>query len=102
MKTVSLVALLASLGSVSLYAQTSVEPQAGLVPTAETAIAIAVAVFKPIYGAESIASQQPFHATLRAGVWHVSGSLPAGMRGGTAQAEVNRKDGRILRVWHSK
>ena len=78
------------------------EPSDGMVPNAETAVAIAVAVFKPIYGAEKIESQYPFHAELNGKVWHVYGSLPVGWGGGTAEAELSRKDGRIIRVWHGK
>ena len=78
------------------------EPKGGMVPNAETAVAIAVAVFKPIYGAEKIESQRPFNAELKGEVWHVYGSLPAGWVGGTAEAELSRKDGRIIRVWHGK
>ncbi|XHS80499.1 NTF2 fold immunity protein [Burkholderiaceae bacterium UC74_6] len=73
-----------------------------MVPTEETAVEIAVAVFKPIYGADKITSQQPFQASLKSGVWHVSGSLPPGFRGGTAEAEIAQRDGRILRVWHGR
>ena len=78
------------------------EPKDGMVPNAETAVDIAVAVFKPIYGVEKIESQRPFHAELKGEVWHVYGSLPAGWVGGTAEAELSRKDGRIIRVWHGK
>lgn len=78
------------------------EPSGGMVPNAETAVAIAVAVFKPIYGAEQIESQRPFHAQLNGEVWHVYGSLPVNLLGGIAEAELSRKDGRIIRVWHGK
>jgi hypothetical protein len=83
-------------------AEPRIEPSGGLVPDAETAVAIAVAVFKPIFGAEKIESQRPFHAELNGEIWHVYGSLPVGWRGGTAEAELSRKDGRIIRVWHSR
>jgi hypothetical protein len=41
-------------------------------------------------------------ATLRGGVWTVTGSPPRRMPGGAAIAEIFKQDGRILRVSHSK
>jgi hypothetical protein len=80
----------------------SVNPGEGLVPDAQTAVAIAVAVWSPIYGATQIQGEKPFVATLREGIWHVSGSPPAGWVGGGAEAEIAQKDGQILRVSHGK
>lgn len=97
-----LLAVMACSFAGNIGAQSNIQPQSGLVPTEETAVAIAIAVFTPIFGADRIKEQQPFHATLRSGVWHVSGSLPPGTRGGTAEAAIERKDGRILRVWHGR
>ena len=79
------------------------KPEAGYVPDEKTAIQIAVAIWVPIYGAEKIASEKPYHAKLNNGVWIVEGSLPEGMLlGGVAIAEISKKDGRILRVSHGK
>lgn len=80
----------------------SVTPKEGLVPREETAVAIAVAVWTPIYGKEAIERQKPYHAKLKDGVWHVTGSLPARWRGGVALAEIQKADGKILRVSHGK
>ena len=90
------------LSAPSFGADAGFEPAGGMVPNAETAVAIAVAVFKPIYGTENIENQRPFHAVLNNGVWHVYGSLPVNLLGGVAEAELSRKDGRIIRVWHGK
>jgi hypothetical protein len=76
--------------------------QAGYVPDAATAIKIAVAVWEPIYGAEHIAAEKPYHATLHDGVWTVTGSLPNQMLGGVAIAKIAKQDGRIIRVSHGK
>ncbi len=73
-----------------------------MVPDAETAIAIAVAIWKPIYGAKEIQAQRPFKAKLIRGIWHVEGSLPAGMVGGVAEARISKTDGKVLYVLHSK
>jgi hypothetical protein len=77
-------------------------PPAGCVPDAATAIKIAVAVWEPIYGREHIAQKKPFHATLHDGIWSVRGSLPNGWLGGVPEAEISKRDGRILRVNHGK
>jgi hypothetical protein len=77
-------------------------PPAGYVPDEATAIKIAVAVWEPIYGAEHIAGEKPYHAALHDGVWTVTGSLPKQMLGGVAIAEISKRDGRIIRVSHGK
>ena len=77
-------------------------PKAGVVPNETTAIKIAVAVWEPIYGADKIAGEKPFHATIAKGVWTVQGSLPKGWLGGVALAEIAKSDGRILRISHGR
>lgn len=93
--------------SASSFAANSFTPKEGFVPDEATAIAIAVAVWGPIYGAEKIQGERPFVATLSNGVWHVSGSLPKPhpnsiALGGVAEADIAKSDGRILRVIHGK
>lgn len=80
----------------------NVRPAAGYVPDEETAIRIARAVWIPIYGEAAIARQAPYHAVLKDGVWTVTGSLPKGMLGGVALAEISKADGTVLRVSHGK
>jgi hypothetical protein len=80
----------------------SFKPGAGFVPTADVAIAIAVAVLGPIYGKDSIEHETPFHARLVDGVWIVSGSLRPGQVGGVAEARIAQLDGRVLGVVHGK
>ena len=77
-------------------------PKAGVIPTEATAIKIAIAVSEPIYGADKIAAEKPFHATLAKGVWTVQGSLPKGWVGGVVLVEISKTDGRILRISHGK
>ena len=77
-------------------------PKDGYVPTADAAVKIAVAVWEPIYRADKISDEKPFHATLAKGVWTVQGSLPKGWVGGVAFAEIAKADGRILRISHGK
>jgi hypothetical protein len=80
----------------------SYKPKDGYVPDAKTAIKIAVAVWEPIYGEQKIAGEKPYHASLTNGVWTVTGSLPEGMAGGVAIAEIAKDDGKILRVIHEQ
>ncbi|NUO75916.1 MAG: hypothetical protein HOQ32_07870 [Lysobacter sp.] len=80
----------------------NVRPPRGLVPDSGTAIAIAVAVWTPIYGETQIASQKPYRATLAGGKWTVTGSHPKGWVGGTAIAVIAKSDGQVLRVSHGR
>jgi NTF2 fold immunity protein of polymorphic toxin system component len=80
----------------------SYKPKNGYVPDEQTAIGIAVAVWNPIYGKAQIENEKPFKATLKNGVWTVTGSLPEGFVGGTALAEISQDSGCILRVIHYK
>jgi hypothetical protein len=77
-------------------------PKNGLVPDAKTAIKIAVAIWEPIYGIKHVAQEAPFHAVLKTDVWTVTGSVPRGKLGGQLLAVVAKKDGRIIKVYHSK
>ncbi|MFD2718989.1 YbbC/YhhH family protein [Hymenobacter monticola] len=80
------------------------DPNAGFVPTADVAKKIAEAVWAPIYGQEHIEEEKPFRAVLTNNeVWVVQGSLPKQYAlGGTAYIEINKRDGRILKVIHGK
>jgi hypothetical protein len=78
-------------------------PPNGYVPDKKTAIAIAVAAWIPIYGKEMIEKEKPYKATLKDGVWTVTGSLPKpNMVGGTAQAQISQETGCILKIIHGK
>ena len=49
-----------------------------------------------------IRRQRPYHASLEGDVWRVVGYLPPDHVGGTALAEIAKRDGRILRVIHGQ
>lgn len=73
----------------------------GYVPDEETAIKIAEAVWLPIYG-ENVKDEKPFHASLKNdSIWIVEGTLHTEL-GGVARAEIQKRDGKILRVIHGK
>jgi hypothetical protein len=80
----------------------SFKPTEGYVPDETTAIAIAVAVWLPIYGKERIEEKKPYKAILKDGIWYVRGSIPAGWKGGVPEAELSKDNGRILRISHGK
>lgn len=92
-----------SVGEAQPQGSFTYRPPAGYVPDARTAIRIAVAVWSPIYGEKQIQGEKPFHASLKHGIWTVTGSLPSiTYVGGVSLAEISKKDGRVLRVIHGK
>lgn len=80
----------------------NVKPPEGYVPNEETAIAIAVSVWIPIYGRKKIENEKPYMANLIDGIWFVHGSLPKESLGGVAVAEILKENGKIIRVSHGK
>ena len=87
----------------ALAGEPTYKPPQGFVPNEKVAIAIAVAIWGPIYGAGQIAREKPYYAKLVNGVWWVSGSLPRGWSvGGVAEARIQKLDGRILGVIHGQ
>lgn len=82
--------------------KTTFVPKEGFVPDEVTAIAIAEAVLKPIYGVEQIESERPYHAKLVSGVWWIGGTLPRGRVGGVAVIRISKRDGRVLSVTHGQ
>jgi hypothetical protein len=95
-----------------LFSPSRAKAQIERVPDASTAVSIAERAFIKRYGIELIESERPFSATMRNGVWHVSGTLYCrdakgnpvkGLcAGGTAEADVRPSDGLILRMIHTK
>ncbi len=78
-------------------------PKDGFVPNAETAIKIAEAVWLPIYG-DNIYDKKQFVAKLiDSTIWIVSGTLQEERSlGGIPYIKIQKKDGKILIVEHSK
>lgn len=74
----------------------------GVIPDEITAVAVAQAVFRPVFGEEYTKTFLPYHAEFRDGVWTVYGTLsPRGAHGGTPQLRINKRDGAVLEIWHS-
>jgi NTF2 fold immunity protein of polymorphic toxin system component len=72
------------------------------VPTKETAIALAVAAWSPIYGRDQIEKEAPFQAIRANDCWFVTGSLKKRSIGGTAEAVIEVADGRFLMISHGQ
>jgi hypothetical protein len=68
----------------------------------EDAIRIAVKSWEQKFGKKQIAGEKPYLAVQRDTVWFVTGSLPLGMQGGTAKAEISERSGKILRIYHEQ
>ena len=95
-------AVLTAAAFVKAQARPNIQPKEGYVPNAETAVTIGVAVFHPIFGSASVNKDTPYTASLADGIWTVRGTLPPGVTGGTAVAEIAKSDGRIIRVFHEQ
>ena len=76
----------------------SVIPVDGRVPNEETAIRIAEAVLLPIYGKRTY-EFRPFTVKLENdSIWNVESSIPRKALFGYYYVEIQKKDGKILRV----
>ena len=73
-----------------------------LVPTEQAAIAAARPAWKGKFSPAAINEREPYHAELVDGTWHVTGTLPAGWRGGTPEALICAGDGKVLKVFHTQ
>lgn len=78
-------------------------PSNGYVPDAITAKKLAEAVLYPIYG-DNIKNKKPFLVTFdeENQVWIVEGQLPENRDGGVPYVIIQKNDGKILSVWHTK
>ena len=66
-------------------------PVAGFVPDDKTAIRIAVAILRPIYGDKVVLAQKPFVATLTDDTWTITGTLPRDAKGGGRNSRALEK-----------
>jgi len=76
-------------------------PKSGFVPDKTTAIKIAEAIWLPIYG-ERIYKKRPYSIKLENGIWFIMGTLLPNSKGGVPYIEIQKKDGKILKVMHGK
>ncbi|SHM49602.1 YbbC/YhhH family protein [Mucilaginibacter sp. OK098] len=76
----------------------------GYIPNSVSAIKVAEIVWLNVYGSE-INDEKPFIAKLKDGkVWIVVGTFNGGKhaKGGVAYIEIQKSDGKILKVIHGK
>jgi|SRR5882724_3845252 len=94
--------ILASVLSSGVLLGEDFKPKDGFVPDEKTAVAIAVAVWSPIYGEGKIKNEKPYKATLNEGIWHVEGTLPKGHLGGVAEIKISKQDAKIISIKHGQ
>lgn len=80
----------------------SYTPKNGFVPDKATAVRVAEAILVPIYGEKQIASERPFSAELKGGVWTVTGHLPEGWTGGVAEVRISKMTCQVISLSHGK
>lgn len=72
------------------------------VPNEEIAIKVAKVILEPIFE-DCIEIHNPYKAELdKNGIWHVYGSLPEGYRGGVPHIFIQKKDCKVIKVYHTK
>src|SRR5579862_9083217 len=64
------------------------------------AVRIADSVLIQRYGRDQVEAEKPLRAALHDTIWTVTGTLPSGHLGGVASIDINRADGRVIRVTH--
>lgn len=82
----------------------SVFPAAGLVPDAETAKSIALAIAIPVWGKQMVTSELPLRAGLKGNVWTVIGDphLHGGQTGGELVIQLDKRTGAVLSLLHTQ
>jgi hypothetical protein len=78
------------------------KPGKYLLPTKESAIAVAESLAFKRYGRKNILAQRPYETYLIDGFWYITGTLPIGYEGGTFEIILAANDGRVLRFTHDK
>jgi hypothetical protein len=74
----------------------------GYIPDEETAKQVAEVIWTRIYGG-SISNNKPFKVSLKdSTIWIVEGSINPNTIGGTPYAEIQKADGKILKITHTK
>lgn len=100
----SLMIILSGLTSCNTHNEThaSWKPEDGYISNESSAIKLAEIVWLNVYGSD-INNDKPFKAKLKDGkVWIVEGTLNSNGFGGVPYIEIQKSDGRILKVIHGK
>jgi hypothetical protein len=82
----------------------TVFPAAGVVPDAETAKSIVLAIATPIWGKDKVTSELPLRAGLKGNVWTVIGNphLQGGETGGELIIQLDKRTGAVLSLLHTQ
>lgn len=76
-------------------------PDEGVIPTAEVAAKVALAISIAKYDNE-VLEEMPLQICQIGGVWKIQGTLRDGVKGGVIHIEINKNDGKIRSMWHDK
>lgn len=78
------------------------KPENGYIVDSESAIKLAEIVWLNVYGSK-IKDRKPFKASLKGGnIWVVEGTLSNNTLGGVPYIEIQKSDGKVLKVTHGK
>ena len=99
--TLSLFLLVYSLSSMPTC-KAIIPGKAAAVPTEAAAMVIAKRAWSKSVGPDELKQREPYRAVLTNGAWHVVGTLPKGLRGGSPEAFICASDGKILKVFQTQ
>ncbi len=79
-------------------------PVAGIVPNAETAKSIVMAIAIPIWGKKTVDSELPLLAELKGNVWTVVGNphLQSLKPGGELIIQLDKRNGAVVKILHTQ
>jgi len=75
------------------------QPKDGVVATDQIAKEVGFQYLHDVFPRDEL---RPVSASLKNGIWHVSGYFPKGDIGGAAHVLICQSNGRVLRLWHEK
>jgi len=75
----------------------------GVLPNDSSAVEMAKLILFPIYGKKEIEEEKPYLVRLiNNEIWCISGQLKKGYEGGIFKILINKSDGKVLMISHSK
>jgi hypothetical protein len=82
----------------------TVFPAAGVIPDAETAKSVALAIAIPIWGKKTVDSELPLLAELKGNVWTVVGNphFERAKLGGELIIQFDKRNGAVLSILHTQ
>jgi len=81
----------------------SILPKEGIISNDSTAIKMAELILFNIYGECSIVKQRPYNIVLKLdSIWCIQGELSNGWDGGVFYIELNKKTGKVEKIFHDK